>query len=363
MKWKYAALIIAIAFIVSLILFPNIVYDKFLWKYFIGPIIADATGHPVECHGEVAKEGYSIVSEIIYGLALVAFIYLLYLFFEKFGIKVNLRFILAALPFILYGSVSRVMEDAGIFSKPLSYLFISPLIYAQIGILFFIALVYGLRFHDNKSFIYSLILKNIIYVVIYFLIFIKYCKYNLHPFFFALLSVATFLIYNKFKEKNYIASLFSFGFLILATSFLMLAYFSFQKANFDFRIIVAPVTALLITIAIYFVSKYFDFALLTDKLNNLLIFSHMLDAMTTYFAVIDPLNFGISYGEKHPLPDFLMKNFYGIGYPLLKLLVILGVIYIIEDLKVNLKNTIKFFILFLGLSPGLRDLLRILIGK
>ncbi|HDN51261.1 MAG TPA: DUF63 family protein, partial [Thermoplasmatales archaeon] len=32
------------------------------------------------------------------------------------------------------------------------------------------------------------------------------------------------------------------------------------------------------------------------------------------------------------------------------------------DLKENLKNIIKFFVLFLGLSPGLRDLLRIMIG-
>ena len=57
-----------------------------------------------------------------------------------------------------------------------------------------------------------------------------------------------------------------------------------------------------------------------------------------------------------------MKNAYGIGFPAVKFLVVVGVIYAIDDLKPNLKNIIKFFVLFLGLSPGLRDVLRIFIG-
>jgi len=361
-KWKYVVIAMAAIFFVALALFPNIVYDRFIWKYFVGPIIADATGHPVEYHGVRVREGYTIVSEIVYGITLVIFIYLLYLFFEKFDIKIDFKFILASLPFILYGSVARVLEDAGTFGKPLSYLFISPLIYAQIGILFMLSLFYGIRFHDKKTFIYSLILKNIIYIATYYLILIKYCIYTLHPLFFALLSIITFAIYNKFQKKDYIASLFSFGFLLLATSSLILAHFSIDKGDMDARILIAPLAAFLITLLIYLLAKYATHSLFTEKLNLLLIFSHMLDGMTTYFAVVDPFHFGIKYGEKHPLPDYLMKNFYGIGYPLLKLFVILGIIYVIDDLNPRLKNTIKFFILFLGLSPGLRDLLRILIG-
>ena len=362
MKWRYVVLVAAAIFLVALVLFPNIIYDRFIWKYFVGPIVADATGHPVEYHGVRAEEGYTIVSEIVYGIFLVIFIYLLYLFFEKFDIKVDFKFILASLPFILYGSVARVLEDAGTFSKPLSYLFISPLIYVQIGILFTISLFYGIRFHDRKTFVYSLILKNIIYIAVYYLILIRYCTYTLHPVFFAFLSIITLAIYDKFQEKNYIASLFSFGFLLLASSLLILSRFSFNEANGEPRILIAPLAAFLITLLIYMVSKHASYPLFYDRLNALLIFSHMLDGMTTYFAVVDPLHLGIEYGEKHPLPDYLMKSFYGIGYPLLKLFVILGIIYVIDDLKPRLKNTIKFFILFLGLSPGLRDLLRILIG-
>ncbi|KAA0015410.1 hypothetical protein B6U81_05170 [Thermoplasmatales archaeon ex4484_30] len=361
MKWRYVGMMIAIAFVIALILFPHEVYDKFIWKYFIGPIVADAEGHAVSYHGVWAYEGYSLASEIAYGLFIVFFIYLFYLFFEKYNVKVNLRFIIASLPFILYGSVARVLEDAGVFVKPLSYLFISPIIYVQIGILFFISLIYGIRFHDGKTFAYSLILKNIAYVLVYIFVFIKYCRYNLHPVIFAFFSILSFLIYHKFRNKDYNASIFSFGILFLLTSASMLAYYSIGK-NMDLRITIAPALAAIITLAIYFLSRRFNLKLLGNKLNNMLIFGHMLDGLTTYFAVVDPLHFGIGYGEKHPLPDFLMKKFYGIGYPLLKFFVIIGIIYVIDDLKTNLKNTIKFFILFLGLSPGLRDLLRIIVG-
>lgn len=361
MKLKYIALLTLITFIALLILFPNIIYDKFIWKYFVGPIIADATGHPVQHNGEWAYEGYTVVSEVVYGILLVIFIYITYLIFEKYGVKVDLKFILSAIPFILYGAFARVLEDAGVFSKPLSYLFISPLIYIQVGILFFLAIFYGLHFHDEKTFAYSLLIKNAIYVILYIFIFIKYCKYNLHPLFFALLSIFSFIIYHIHEEKNYNASLLSFGILLFFTSFSMLFYYSTKNAFLELRILIAPILAFVITFILYIISK-FSFPLFYDKLNIILIFSHMLDGLTTYFAVVDPFKFGIKYGEKHPLPDFLMKNFYGIGYPLLKLFVIIGIIYAINDLKSNLKNTIKFFILFLGLSPGLRDLLRILIG-
>lgn len=362
MKLRYIAISSAIIFFISLVLFPNILYDRFIWKYFVGPVVADAVGHKVVYHGIEAKEGYTIVSELFYGLILILFLYLLYLFFERYGIKVNLKFILSSIPFILYGSISRVLEDAGIFEKPLSYLFISPVIYIQIGILFFISIIYGIYFKGNKKFLYGLITKNIIYTILYLFILSEYSKYTLHPLIFGVFSIVSFVIYYKCKEKDYNSVLLSFGFLAFISSFYLLIYFAYKQGYVDLRILIAPFIALFITLSIYLASKHFEFELLKNKINNLLIFGHMLDAITTYFAVVNPLKFEIKYGEKHPLPDFLMKNFHGIGYPLLKLFVIIGIIYVIDDLKLNLKNTIKFFILFLGLSPGLRDLLRILIG-
>ncbi len=360
MRLRYIAFATIIIFFLCLTLFPNIVYDRFLWKYFIGPVIADAVGHPVEYHGVKAYEGYTVISEIVYGVLLVLFVYLLYLFFEKYDVKVDLKFILCSLPFILYGSFARVLEDAGIFQKPLAYLFISPVIYIQIGIFFFLSILYGLKFKDAKTFAYSLAFKDIGYALLYIFIFTKYCKYNIHPAIFALFSIFAFYVYYKQEEKDYNASMLSFGLLTLSSALFIFTYFSLENANFMPEILIAPLLAFVIAFLLYFVG--YSYEILHNKMNALLVFSHMLDGLTTYFAVVNPLNFEIEYGEKHPLPEFLMEKFHGIGYPLLKLFVILGIIYVIDDLKMNLKNTIKFFILFLGLSPGLRDLLRILIG-
>jgi len=78
---------------------------------------------------------------------------------------------------------------------------------------------------------------------------------------------------------------------------------------------------------------------------------------------------GISYGEKHPIPLFLMEVGNGIAYPLVKLLVVIIIIfgidvYLKEDLRshTRLTNLVKFFVLILGISPGLRDVLRISMG-
>jgi len=357
MRWRYLAAAGAIIFIILIIIFPHIFYDNFIWKYIVGPVVADATGKPVQHNGVWAYEGYTPVSEAIYGILMVLFIYLTYLFFEKKGIVVDFRFIILSLPFMLYGSTARVMEDAAIISPPLSYLFISPFIYLQIGILFIFSLLYGINFRGKKAFILLMVAAVIIYSLLY--IFFLSSPYAIHPAIFALLSIAAIWIYGKSEGK--LSAMAALGFLCLSSSALSLAMFAAGEKIF-LPILMAPLLAALLALLFYTPGVKFNIEILRDKINGMLIFGHMVDGITTYFAVANPFSWEINYGEKHPLPDFLMKNFHGIGYPLLKLLVILGVIYVVNDLKENLKNTVKFFILFLGLSPGLRDVLRILLG-
>ena len=361
-KPRYVAVAALIAFGIALILFPQAVYDRFIWKYFVGPIVADAAGHEVSYHGIVVHEGYTILSELVYGAFLVLFIYLLYRLFEKYGIRADMRFVVSTLPFIVYGAVSRVVEDAGILAEPLSYLFISPVIYIQIGILFALALVYGMRVRGSTAFGYTMLANNIAYLIVYMIFLPDYCSHSVHPLAFALFSLVAFALYHRSREKDISTSIASFGMLAMLSSLYVVTSFSLEHAHFDARILVGPAAAAAIAAGAYAAGRFFKVGLLTERLNVLLIFGHMLDGMTTYFAVVNPLHWSITYGEKHPLPDVLMKHAYGIGYPLLKLFVILGVIYVIDDLKENLKNIIKFFVLFLGLSPGLRDLLRIMIG-
>jgi len=123
-----------------------------------------------------------------------------------------------------------------------------------------------------------------------------------------------------------------------------------------------------ITILTYIFARFFKIKAYASILNLSLIFAHMIDGWTSYFAVVDPFHMGLSYGEKHPLPLLLMQKF-GLSYPIIKFVVIIAIIYAMdiylkEELKekLTLANLIKFFILILGLAPGLRDMLRIAMG-
>jgi uncharacterized membrane protein len=123
-----------------------------------------------------------------------------------------------------------------------------------------------------------------------------------------------------------------------------------------------------ITGIVYFISRKTNFLLLTDKVNISILFTHLLDASST-FVGIDWLN----YYEKHVVPTFfidLARNFTShpslVMYPL-KLIVFIPVLYVLDnDFKTEkekkLIGLMKLTILVLGLSPAVRNTLRIMMG-
>jgi len=347
-----------IAFVIALMLFPHELYDEFLWKYFIGPVIADALGHPVKHHGVVAKEGYTIVSEIFYAIGLLAAIYALYLFFKKVGVTPSKKFFVSTMPFILLGSFGRVLEDASILKPPLSYFFISPLIYIQISIYFSLALAFGIFIKKEKYFAWIVATIDALYTIFYFS-YGDLFKYAIHPIIFVLISLFSIYIYMMFNEKDYNASLFSFGILFFMPSFL--TFLSLPIKHLQPIIFISLFIALAISITSHIASKYAK-SFFHGFINSSIIFAHSLDAFTTWVVVANPFDLGVYYGEKHPLPAVLLKYGNGIAYPLLKIAIIFLIIYAINDLKTSLKNTVKWLMLFIGLAPGLRDFLRVLIG-
>ncbi len=358
---KIIAITVIIAFSVALLLFPRQIYDEFLWKYFIGPVLADALGHPVEYHGVAAREGYTIISEIFYAIGLLSAIYALYLFFEKMGIKPDKKFFISTLPFILLGSFGRVLEDSNLLKPPFSYFFISPLIYFQVSVYFSLALIFGIFIKKEKYFAGIVAILSFLYTIFYFF-FGNFFRYAVHPLIFILISLFSLYIYVLFDKKDYNASLFSFGILFFTPSFLVFLSLPFKiKINFQPVIFIAMFASFIIATVVFIVSKYMG-GLFHEFINSSIIFSHSLDGFTTWMVVANPFNLKISYGEKHPLPAILLHYGNGIAYPVLKILIILLIIYAINELKASLKNTIKWLLLFLGLAPGLRDFLRVLIG-
>ncbi len=98
---------------------------NFFFKYFWGPVLADALNHPING----IHEGYNIYNTIVYSLLLILFAYLTYLLLKKRNIKIDTEFLISLIPFGILGALWRVAEDLMLIPMPWTVLFITPLIY------------------------------------------------------------------------------------------------------------------------------------------------------------------------------------------------------------------------------------------
>ncbi|MEF8802311.1 MAG: DUF63 family protein [Halolamina sp.] len=146
-----------VALVGGSLLFPETVYDGFIWHYFWGPVQADAhnavcairPGSEVQylydsaaCSAAaepIAEPGYTLVSEVGYVVTLLLTITGTVLMLERLDVGKETSFFWAMVPFMLLGSGLRVIEDAhnsmpdgGGLTYPLNTLFISPIIYITV---------------------------------------------------------------------------------------------------------------------------------------------------------------------------------------------------------------------------------------
>jgi len=326
-------LIFVLIIVFGIILFPSIFYDNWIWKYYWGPVVADAGVSNTAVHnGVVAKEGYTLISELTYGVMVIIALYSIFRLLKKLKIRVDWSFALALLPYILFGSVSRVLEDTGYFKPPLVYLFISPLIYILIALIavFFLLLGYFLEKRYDSSF---LSVNRVLFIggLIFLL-----------P---SLFLIGSWILGYRWNETNGI--------------------------NFYVFLIVISIISLAVLL-VYFVSGFFkdkkDLLVYQNPLNLAMIFGHLMDGVTSYISIKDPFSMGLFYSEKHPASNLLLE-IWGPLFPIVKFLLIIFVIYVFDilykdELKnhMTLVNILKIGILILGFSPGLRDLLRVVMG-
>jgi len=329
----WSLVIVTLVVIFGVVLFPSIFYDNWIWKYYWGPVVADAGPASTAVHnGVIAKEGYTLISEITYGIILIFALYGIFRLLKRLKIKVNWSFALALLPYIIFGSVSRVLEDTGYFDPPVVYFFISPFIYMLIALfaVFFLLLGYYLEKKYTSSF---LSVNRVLF-----------------------LGGLVFLLPSLFLISSWIL-----GYRWGPTS----------GINFFIFLIVMGIVSLVV-ILVYFAAGLFkdkkDFLVYRNPLNLAMFFGHLLDGVTSYISIKDPFSMGLFYSEKHPASNFLLE-IWGPLFPIVKFLLIILVIYVFdilykEELKnyVTLVNILKIGILILGFSPGLRDLIRVIMG-
>jgi uncharacterized membrane protein len=385
--WGLIAGIPLAVLVLGSILAPEIFWDGFLYKYFWGPIVSDLEGRPIEG----ISEGYNVVNTVIYALILALALLAMYKAFKRFRINMDLGLIVASIPFFLFGGVSRALEDAALFQGWIGYWFISPLIYVLIATLFIFSGIFGYLAHkrtsDAKGKTLFYIVQVAIILVIYYSVTIIWrgnLAYTLPPYIpliIALLSVLAFYLL-ALNEKDPLRSfILCTGLLVLLIAISYAISFAFDpewQGTFSFieghsptirpmESIIIPGIAIVLSAMIWAVGKAAPSKLgvLATTTSFLMFLAHFLDGTAT-FRGIDLYG----YGEKHILPTLLIDLAGSAAVMLLlKFFLVLAIIILIdvlfrEDLKSypGLANIMKFAVIFLGMAPGTRDLVRISLG-
>jgi uncharacterized membrane protein len=130
--WLAAFLGGVVSLAVGAAVFPRVVYDGFLWRYFWGPVDADAhgascvlrTGGATErlysqsacaaADGIAVTPGYTTVSTISYAVVLVFMLVGVLLLLQRLEVRMTPRFYVALVPFMLLGGALRVVEDTNV---------------------------------------------------------------------------------------------------------------------------------------------------------------------------------------------------------------------------------------------------------
>jgi uncharacterized membrane protein len=153
--WGGAFVVALVALVGGSLAFPRLVYDRFIWHYFWGPVQADANsavcatraggatqylGSASACSAAaepVAYPGYTLVSEVGYMVTLLFALIGVVFLMRRLDIGTDRSFFYALLPYMFFGGALRVVEDANdtpgateaLISYPWNALVISPIIY------------------------------------------------------------------------------------------------------------------------------------------------------------------------------------------------------------------------------------------
>ncbi|MEF8873471.1 MAG: DUF63 family protein [Candidatus Thermoplasmatota archaeon] len=375
--WMFLLVGIPAALLIGSLLMPELFWEKFLWRYFWGPVVADAKGHTVNG----VSAGYNPVNTVGYALTLIVSFFGIYEIIDYFEIEIDRKFVYSLLPWVVLGGSLRSLEDVGLFKHPLDKFMITPLIYIVLGMSALSLLIIGawlssLDFEGGKKRVSRLLV--LLPIPIFYL-----SAWSVLDPYFALFQLVIFggifLCYRfgsklfSFNEKYL---LFSYG---LVTVLLTLGYnlyyiIELPSAN-PIEAVLIPGIGAALTLIFFSVLWSIDrlsggdrkrsCGVFSQPLNIVLCFSHLFDASSTYRGIAE-----YGYSEKHVLPEALIQ---GAGTPLIifpiKLLLIVLIVYTLDVYlkeefyeKKILVNLLKFVIIVLGAAPAVRNTLRLAMG-
>lgn len=273
---------------------------QFIYTYYIHPITHDT--------------GYNPVNTITWALLLVLSLLLTLKLLKKLKIDIDKLFIAAVSFYIFAGASLRVMEDAELFSPPISYMLITPLIYFLL--FFFCVTILTISVKLSRS--------------------------------------------NKIRDYDY---KLAFGLIGVICFFANLTILLGKEALILPWIFFAVLgISSIILIVIYVIAVKFGVSFLTEKLNISVLAAHLLDASSSYIGIDI-----IGYSGKHVIEGVIVKYTGSAAgmYPL-KLGILVPVLYLLDtrfdEKDRELKNLILLALLVIGLAPSVRNTLRMILG-
>jgi len=284
--------------------------SDFIYKYYIDPI--------------TQGQSYNVVDTLTYAIVLVAGVYLLYrwlstsTWLSDIGFVIDTDFILSTLPYVILGGLLRVVEDTGMITGNLKYLFITPMIY---------------------------------FVLFFFTI--------------SMLFLSRYITLAGFTKK---ITTFYFwaGVLSVITTSLVLVAWSTTHHGVDlyvlFTILLMGVAAT--TLVYWFMRYVLRWEYVAEPLYVTLLFGQLLDASATSFGI--ELHPSLQYVEQHVVGSALIEYTHTafVMFPL-KLVVLFPAIYVMQLYRKEANPAFWHLVLLamivVGFAPGIRDMVRMVL--
>lgn len=288
---------------------------QFLWQYFVGPVVADAQNTAEATYmGISAQPGYNYYNTAAYAILAGLSIFGLERLLQHFEIGTDDTFVLALIPFILLGGLTRTMADAMIISYPFNIILITPLIYFVIFGLALLSIDGSLRLAERYEYSYHYYLAGI-------------------------------------------GSLFCLG----AVSTLLNYIVQNGASEYTAHLLLIPIGVIGIGLAFqYGLAPFRPDSFLASTVGSVAVGAHGLDGASTAIGTTY-----LNYSEKHIVSEAVI-DLAGtpFAFTALKLLFILTVLTVVEQETDDRRFTLLVLlgIIAVGMGPGLRNITRAILG-
>jgi uncharacterized membrane protein len=278
--------------------------SDFIYKYYIDPIRYE--------------QPYNTVETITYALILIAALYLIYRWFKQSEFEIDGRFVLATLPWVIFGGVLRVVQDTHMIQGDIQFLLVTPFIYVVI-------------------FLYA----------------------------FGVLLLSRQLEKSGFID-NYLKVYAGAGIFSVFIAALVLVAWGMNHTRIDLYVLtVIPLMAASATFAVWAFMRYIlAWKYVADPLYVTLLFGQLLDASATSYGI--DLHPGVRYIEQHVVGSQLI-DLTGTAFVMfpLKLVVLFPAIYVMQMYRKEANPAFWHLVLLamitVGFAPGVRDMVRMVL--